>query len=120
MLNKLPAYRKTICLTAGLLGVAALPPYYVFPVLFISFGLLLYFMDKSATPKQAFACGYWFGFGWFACGFSWVGNALLIDAAAFGWLYPLTLLAAGAFFGLFAGIPAALAWYFKTTRFTRT
>ena len=115
MLNKLPAYRKTICLTAGLLGVAALPPYYVFPVLFVSFGLLLYFMDKSATPKQAFACGYWFGFGWFACGFSWVGNALLIDAAAFGWLYPLTLLAAGAFFGLFAGIPAALAWYFKNT-----
>lgn len=50
-----------------------------------------------------------------ACGFSWVGNALLIDAAAFGWLYPLTLLAAGAFFGLFAGIPAALAWYFKNT-----
>lgn len=46
---------------------------------------------------------------------SWVGNALLIDAAAFGWLYPLTLLAAGAFFGLFAGIPAALAWYFKNT-----
>ena len=115
MLNKLPVYRKTICLTAGLLGVAALPPYYVFPVLFVSFGLLLYFMDKSATPKQAFACGYWFGFGWFACGFSWVGNALLIDAAAFGWLYPLTLLAAGAFFGLFAGIPAALAWYFKNT-----
>ena len=93
MLNKLPAYRKTICLAAGLLGVAALPPYYVFPVLFVSFGLLLYFMDKSATPKQAFACGHWFGFGWFACGLSWVGNALLIDAAAFGWLYPLTLLA---------------------------
>lgn len=71
-------------------------------------------MDKSATPKQAFACGYWFGFGWFACGLSWVGNALLIDAAAFGWLYPLTLLAAGAFFGLFAGIPAALAGISKT------
>lgn len=54
MLNKLPAYHKTICLAAGLLGVAALPPYYVFPVLFISFGLLLYFMDKSATPQTSF------------------------------------------------------------------
>lgn len=113
MLNKLSAYRKTLCLAAGLLGVAALPPYYVFPVLFVSFSLLLYFIDQSATSKQAFACGYWFGFGWFACGFSWIGNALLIDAASFGWLYPLTLLAAGAFFGLFTGIPAALTWYFK-------
>lgn len=70
---------------------------------------------NQQRPNRLLPCGYWFGFGWFACGFSWVGNALLIDAAAFGWLYPLTLLAAGAFFGLFAGIPAALAWYFKNT-----
>ncbi len=115
MLNKLLAYRKTLCLTAGLLAAAALPPYYFLPVLFFSFGLLLYFIDRAASFKQAFSCGYWFGFGWFAVGFSWIGNALLVDAAVLGWLYPVVLLASGGFFGLFSGFPAGLAWFFRNT-----
>ena len=56
---------------------------------------------QTEKPKEAFAFGYWFGFGYFACGLSWIGNALLIDAQTFGWLYPLVFLASGAFFGLF-------------------
>ncbi len=113
MLNKLATYKKISCLAAGALSVLALPPYYIFPLLFITFSWLLLCLSKATSGKQAFAYGYWFGFGWFACGFSWVGNALLIDIAAFGWLYPITLFASGAFFGLFTGIPAYCVYYLK-------
>lgn len=63
--------------------------------------------------KSAFTLGYWFGFAYFACNLSWIGNALLIDAQHFGWLYPIALLSSGAFFGLFVAFPAMLCRYFK-------
>ena len=111
-LNK---YKKTLSLFLGSLSVLALPPYYIFPILFITFSGLTLLLTNTQTKKQAFACGYWFGFGFFALGLSWIGNALLIEAATFGWLYPLTLIASGAFFGLFFGIPTLLTHYFKGT-----
>lgn len=70
-------------------------------------------VNSAENAKKAFAYGYWFGFAYFACNLSWIGNALLIDATHLGWLYPITLLAAGSFFGLFTAFPAILSFYFK-------
>lgn len=113
MFNKLLEYKKTIAFLLGAISVCALPPYYIFPILFFSLSAFLFLLIKANKPKTAFAIGYWFGFGFFAVGLSWVGNALLIDAKAFGWLYPITLIAAGGFFGLFTAVPAWLTFYFK-------
>lgn len=113
MLNKLLQYKKTLALLLGAISVCSLPPYYVFPILFFSLSSLLLLLIKTDKPKTAFAIGYWFGFGFFAVGLSWVGNALLIDAKAFGWLYPITLAAAGGFFGLFIAVPAYFSFFFK-------
>lgn len=111
--NKLFTYGKTSALLLGLLAVSALPPHYIFPALFISFSFLMLLLEKSPSWKNAFALGYWFGFGFYALGFSWIGNALLIEPLKFGWLYPLCLLASGTFFGLFAAFPALLSYRFK-------
>ncbi len=153
---KILKYQKTLSFILGSLSVLALPPYYLFPVLFLTIPGLIWLLnnqmphktinsnkigfrgaDGSKTRsaeaertllvrkhsstgfcnqmpyKTNFALGYLFGFGFYALGFSWVGNALLIDAPRFGWLYPITLAAAGAFFGLFIAIPACLSTYFK-------
>lgn len=115
MLNKLGQYKKTIAFLLGAISVCSLPPYYLFPILFFTLSSLLLLLTQTSQPKTAFAIGYWFGFGFFAFGLSWVGNALLIDAKSFGWLYPITLAAAGGFFGLFTGFPALLAAFFKNT-----
>ena len=103
-------------MTTLLLGAAsvwALPPYFLFPVLFITFSSLLLLLQSASGYKKAFTLGYWFGFGFYACGLAWIGNALLIDAGTFGWLYPIAFLASGAFFGLFTALPACLSFYFK-------
>lgn len=104
---------KTSALLLGIFSVAALPPYYLFPVLIITFSTFILLLNSLSSSKQAFAAGYWFGFGWFSLGFSWIGNALLIDAASFGWLYPLVIIGSGGFFGLFAAFPAMFAFRLK-------
>lgn len=88
MLTWFAKHFKTAAALAGVFSVCALPPYYFFPALFAGFTVLLLLLGRASSAKQAFTAGYWFGFGFFACGFSWIGNALLIDAATFGWLYP--------------------------------
>ncbi len=113
MPEKINLHAKKISAVLGIVAVSALPPWHFLPALFISFSGLLLLLQKASSFKKSFAVGYWFGFGFFACGFSWIGNALLIDAASFGWLYPLALLAGGAFFGLFAAVPSGLSFFFR-------
>ncbi|MDR1026590.1 MAG: hypothetical protein LBL47_04240, partial [Lactobacillus sp.] len=115
IIKKLKQYPKITSLALGSVLALALPPYYIFILPFICFSGLILLLNKAQSAKQSFAYGYWFGFGFFAFGFSWIGNALLIEAATFGWLYPITILACGSFFGLFFGIPALFTFYFKNT-----
>ena len=97
----------------GILSIAALPPYFCFPILLLTLSGLFYLMQNTQTAKSWFNLGYWFGFGFYAFGLAWIGNALLIDAKTFGWLYPIVLMACGGFFGLFIAFPACLSFYFK-------
>lgn len=101
------SWRKFSALILGLLLVAALPPYDEMWLIFPIFSLALYLCCQTTKLRTLCALGYWFGFGFFAAGFYWIGNALLIDIAQTGWLYPLVLGLNGAFFGIFAILPFA-------------
>lgn len=113
MLNKIMSRPKTAAFLAGIAATAALPPYYQAWILFICFGLFGILLNKAASGKRAFAFGYWFGFGFFAAGLSWISNALALDIVSFGWLIPFALILSGAFFGLFTAFPALGAYYFR-------
>lgn len=106
-------HRKLSCFILGVAGVLALPPYNFFPILFLSFSCLMLYLGKIQKLKEAFSSGYWFGFGFFSFGLSWIGNALLIDIETLGWLYPIAFMASGAFFGLFSAVAASLTFAFK-------
>lgn len=104
-INNLFEHRKFCALLCGCLLAAALPPFYQFWAVFVAFSGALWLCAKANSKKNLAGIGYWFGFGYFAAGFYWIGNALLIDPSTTGWLYPLVLLLNGAFFGLFTILP---------------
>ena len=109
MKNYAEKHYKLSAFLLGALSVVALPPHYFFPVLVLTLSCLLYLLSNTNSYKKSFTIGYLFGFGLFSFGFSWVGNAVLLEPEQTGWLYPVIFLASGAYFGLFVAVPALLA-----------
>ena len=107
-------YKKTCAFILGWISILAFAPSFCIASAFFSFSGLMYLLLNTQGKKNLFKIGYAFGFAHFAFGFSWVGNALLIEADKFGWLYPITLIASGAFFGLFFAFPSCLTYFAKT------
>ena len=105
---------KTVSLLSGLLAAGALPPFFCWWLLFLAFGGVFALGYGQNSIKRLSAIGYWFGFGYFSAGFYWIGNALLIDAAKTGWMYPFVLFLGGAFFGLFTIFPFSVMKLGKT------
>ena len=112
-LEKTATYPKTTALLLGVLLTAALPPFYYTLALFAAFATVMFLACQIEKMLTLAAVGYWFGFGYFASGFYWIGNALLVDVVKTGWLYPVVLFLNGAFFGLFTILP------FMVTKFGR-
>jgi apolipoprotein N-acyltransferase len=99
--------RALIAFAAGAISVLALAPFNAWPVLFLTFPVVVLLIDGAGGGRgrgipAAAVSGWWFGFGYFLAGLYWIGYAFLVDAPTFGWLLPLAV----------AGLPAALALFF--------
>lgn len=101
-------HNKLILFLLGSISVLGFAPHYQVWASTIGFSGLMWYLLHSDSRKKSFYIAYIFAFAHFAFGFSWIGNALLVDIGRFGWLYPITLLACGLFFGLFFALPALL------------
>jgi apolipoprotein N-acyltransferase len=98
--------RRFIAFTAGAVSALAMAPFNAWPVLFLTFPVLVFLIDGIASRGwsglvAAADIGWWFGFGYFLAGLYWLGYAFLVDAATFGWLLPFAVI----------GLPAILAIY---------
>ncbi|HTS41436.1 MAG TPA: apolipoprotein N-acyltransferase [Xanthobacteraceae bacterium] len=98
--------RAAIAFAAGAISVVGLAPFNVWPVLFLTFPVMVWLIDGAAASRmnailRAAHAGWWFGFGYFLAGVYWVGYAFLVDAKTFGWLLPFAVI----------GLPLYLAFY---------
>jgi apolipoprotein N-acyltransferase len=106
--------RAAIALVAGALSAFAMAPFNAWPVLFLTFPVVVWLIDGAGAgrlrgvPAAAMA-GWWFGLGYFVPGLYWIGYAFLVDASIFGWLMPFAVLGLPAYLALFTAFGFALA-----------
>lgn len=115
-------WRRTLTVAAaGALGALAQAPLHAFPVLWISFPVLVWALDGAVELKKtgtlarlgpAFRVGWAFGSGWFLAGLWWIGAAFTVDLAQFGWMIPFALAFLSIGLGLFHGLACAFARLF--------
>jgi apolipoprotein N-acyltransferase len=106
--------RAAIAFLAGLASTLAMAPINAWPVLFVTFPLLVWLIDGATATRWGgtavgFVIGWWFGFGYFVAGLYWIGYAFLVDAKTFGWLLPVAVTALPAGLAIFTGLGVALA-----------
>jgi apolipoprotein N-acyltransferase len=86
----------------------ALPPWHLFPLLVPGLCGAVWLMLRAPTRKQAFARGWWFGFGYFVLGLYWISYSLLVDAKQFAWMIPFSLTLIPAACAVYSGLVALL------------
>jgi apolipoprotein N-acyltransferase len=102
--------RAALAFGAGAIGAAAMQPLDLLPAFAISFPLLVWLLDGTASEgggffRKAWAAallGWCFGFGYFIAGLWWLGAAFIAGGEDFIWLMPLGVV----------GLPAGLALFF--------
>ena len=105
--------RVLVALVAGAASVLALAPFHLWLVLFVTLPVLVWLIEASQDVCgasragrtlwrdrpviRAALSGWWFGFGYFAIGLFWIGEAFLVESERFLWALPIavTLMPAG-------------------------
>jgi apolipoprotein N-acyltransferase len=111
------ARRAAAAIILGALSVLAFAPVHAWPVLFLTFGALVWLLDGCHAEharladrlKTAAIIGFCFGFGFFLAGLYWVAEAFLVEPWRHGWLLPFVMTALPGGMALFFAAAAALA-----------
>jgi apolipoprotein N-acyltransferase len=111
------ARRAPFAVLLGAISVLAFAPVHAWPILFGSFGGLVWLLDGCHAAharlgdrlKCASLIGFWFGFGYFLAGLYWVAEAFLVEPWRHGWLIPFVMAALPAGMALFFVAATALA-----------
>lgn len=101
--------RRGIAFLGGAVATLALPPAHVLPAIYLAFPIFVWMLAGARGWRSAFGLGWWFGFGFFAAGLYWIGNALLIFAGKHAWMIPFASLGLPAFLAIFTGAVAVAA-----------
>ena len=86
----------------------AMPPWGIWPAMFIGISGFYILLNKAKNKKQAFVYGWLFGMGYFLPGLAWIGNALLVEGNDFKWVWPLAILGLPILLSLFYGLSSTI------------
>src|SRR5713226_7199728 len=106
--------RAAIALVAGALSSLAMAPFNAWPVLFLTFPVMVWLIDGAGGGRlhglsAAATAGWCFVLVYFVPVLYWIGNAFLVDAPTFAWLMPFAVLGLPAYLALFPAFGFALA-----------
>jgi apolipoprotein N-acyltransferase len=96
---------------SGLILPLAYPPFYLLPIFYLATCLVFFLaVQKTAAFSiwQLARLGWCFGFGQFASGMAWIGEAFLVEAELFLWALPFAVTGLPAGLGLFHAAAFAL------------
>ncbi len=116
-----------IAALAGALSILAMAPFLFWPIMLVTFPVLIWALDAVClrtdqhAPLTSFrrrlfrgaAVGWGFGFGYFLTSTYWIGYAFYVDADRYAALMPLAVIGLAAALGLFyaaAGALSAALW----------
>jgi apolipoprotein N-acyltransferase len=109
---------------AGMLSVLAMAPFFLWPIMFLTFPALIWILDavclREAEQQEALTAfrmrlrraaliGWAFGTGYFLASVYWIGYAFYVDAERYAVLMPFAVIGLAAGLGLFYAIPAVLS-----------
>lgn len=108
--------RLLLMFCAGALSALSAPPLFTLPLLFLGLSVLVWTLDGAEAGRgagrlfgPAFRIGLFFGWGYFAVAFHWLGSAFFLEGGWYPALMPLAILALAGMIALFWGLGTALA-----------
>ena len=108
--------RNVAALVLGAISVLAMPPFGLWPLMFLTFPGLVLLLDGAAGAPTlraraltAAIAGWCFGFGYLVPGLYWIGGAFLVQADRFAILLPFAITLLPAYLALYFGFATGLA-----------
>ena len=100
--------RAIMAFSFGAMTTTAMPPWHLWPILWITLPALLLLLETAETKRTVFFTGWAFGFGHFATSFAWIGNAFFVDSETFAALAVPAIGGLAAGFALYIGCVALI------------
>lgn len=102
--------RRLSLVILGAIASLAFAPVNALPCFAIGMVGLIWAAETAARRRDAFAIGWWWGFGHFLGGTFWIANSFLIDPLQFGWMVPPVIAGLSAYLAIFPALAIVLAW----------
>ncbi len=99
---------RLLLFAGGALTALTMAPFYIWPLVFVGYGVLYVQLVQAPSRRATFWRGWWWGLGFFLAGLYWISIALTVDMVRFGWMIPFALLGLNGFFALFTGLSGLL------------
>lgn len=112
-----------VAFLSGLLSAFSFAPFGIFPLLLLSFAVLVLLLDGAHISQRPIwrsaLVGWTYGFGQFLAGLYWVAYAFLVDPLQHAWQIPFVALIFPGGLALFQAFAFALAGWFWREGATR-
>ena len=93
----------------GAISVLGFAPFYIYPIPILAVAALIFFLEKSASPREAFKLSFVFGLGLFIAGIYWIFICLHTFGHMPAWMAAIFTFLLCAFMALFIGLSGYFA-----------